>query len=701
MKITTQNIRPICALALITAATEIAGIRLVAAETKTTQMAPFNVAAEFGVDGLRIQNSQSVLNQYLLEQHGVAQLQDMAGLAPNLGTSNSDTRGFGDVISLRGVTNSIFFSSPAIGLVIDDVPSGSVSSYPSSLLNIESFTVKAGAQGTDYGRNAPGGVIDIKTRTPGATHQGKVLLDYGSYKYSALQASFDGPLNDKVGYSASFGLSEHEGYITNTFKNRSADDRRSVAGRGALYWKAADQLQVRFGLTMEKTSDDATRLTSLFSPDPFKVASDNNGATKVERLQLSLQAKKTFAWGTMTATTSSQEWDLDPSINDLDLSPLPLASSNVTQSEKFTTQEIRFESTPGAQRTQWRAGAFHSDSTINGDAKRVFVVPPSTYVPPNFVQTERSVFAIGQKTLAAYANLDQPLAPKTTLKFGARVERSASDLDRTKVASNSLGFPSPQDPRLARSQSDNTLSASAAVVHSVSSSLNLQAKTSIAHKPEGYSGFTGNPLLARFDGEQIWATEAGVTFGPPKGRFGGSVLAFWNAIDNDQFERTVPNSTDFVVVNAAKVIARGFEAKFMWSPVEKVWWDFQAGYTSATFDDHRDAAGTRVDGKYVPFIPTYTLRTGVTVDFGQGWSANASYAAVGKTYYDERNTATFAQRAYGLVNAQLRYRFDRYTVAVYGQNLFDQDHYRFINPEIFAGSPGAPRRVGIQLSFVY
>ena len=701
MKITTQNIRPICALALITAATEITGIRLLAAEGQTTQMAPFNVAAEFGVDGLRIQNSQSVLNQYLLEQHGVAQLQDMAGLAPNLGTSNSDTRGFGDVISLRGVTNSIFFSSPAIGLVIDDVPSGSVSSYPSSLLNIESFTVKAGAQGTDYGRNAPGGVIDIKTRTPGATHQGNVLLDYGSYKYSALQAAFDGPLNDKVGYSASVGLSEHEGYITNTFKNRSADDRRSVAGRGALYWKAADQLQVRFGLTMEKASDDATRLTSLFSPDPFKVASDINGATKVERLQLSLQAKKTFAWGTMTVTTSSQDWDLDPSINDLDLSPLPLASSNVTQSEKFTTQEIRFESTPGAQRTQWRAGAFHSDSAINGDAKRVFVVPPSAYVPPNFVQTERSVFAIGQKTLAAYANLDQPLAPKTTLKFGARLERSASDLDRTKVASNSLGFPSPQDPRLARSQSDNTLSASAAVVHSVSSSLNLQAKTSIAHKPEGYSGFTGNPLLARFDGEQIWATEAGVTFGPPKGRFGGSVLAFWNAIDNDQFERTVPNSTDFVVVNAAKVIARGFEAKFMWSPVEKVWWDFQAGYTSATFDDHRDAFGTRVDGKYVPFIPTYTLRTGVTVDFGQGWSANASYAAVGKTYYDERNTSMFAQRAYGLVNAQVRYRFDHYTVAVYGHNLFDQDHYRFINPEIFAGSPGAPRRVGIQLSFVY
>ena len=57
--------------------------------------------------------------------------------------------------------------------------------------------------------------------------------------------------------------------------------------------------------------------------------------------------------------------------------------------------------------------------------------------------------------------------------------------------------------------------------------------------------------------------------------------------------------------------------------------------------------------------------------------------------------------AYGIINAQLRYRFDNYTVAIYGQNLSDQRYSQFINPEIFAASPGAPRRVGIQLSFVY
>ena len=40
-------------------------------------------------------------------------------------------------------------------------------------------------------------------------------------------------------------------------------------------------------------------------------------------------------------------------------------------------------------------------------------------------------------------------------------------------------------------------------------------------------------------------------------------------------------------------------------------------------------------------------------------------------------------------------------MALYGQNLFEEEYYQFINPEIFAGSPGAPRRYGVQLSFEF
>jgi iron complex outermembrane receptor protein len=686
--------------AFILGAAGTAALQLAAADPRT-QMAPFKVEAEFGPDGLRIQNSNAVLNQYLLEQHGVAQLQDVSGIAPNLFSSNSDSRGFGDVISLRGVANTIFFSPPAVALYVDDVPSGSVSSYPSALLNIESLVVKAGPQGTDYGRNAAGGLIDIKTRAPGAKHQGRLLVDRGSYDSTAVQAAFEGPLSNQIGYAANFGYAEREGYLDNTFRSRTADDRSAVAGRGAIFWRPDDKLQLRVGILAEKVSDDAPRLSSLFSPDPYVISSDLNGETTMDRLQLSFQARRKFDFGTLIATTSRQRWELDPALTDLDLSPLPAAWSRVVQTEEIWSQEIRFESAPATDRSQWRAGVFFFDSEIEGDALREFIVPPSQFVPPGFVQTERTQFDIGQTSLAAYANYDLPLAERTVLKLGVRGEHAESDIDRTKVSANSFGFPTPPEPRLDRSQQRQYVSLSGGATHALSDALSLLARSSLAYKPEGFSGFTGNPQLARFDQERILANEVGVTFGPPKGRFGGSLLGFWNHITDYQLERTVPNSTDFVVVNADEVTARGIEAKFMWSPIERIWWDFQAGYTDATFENHRDASGARVDGKRVPFIPKFTVRTGITVELGQGFSANASYAGIGRTYFDERNTSSFAQKSYGVVNAQLRYRFERCAVTLYGQNLFEEDYYQFINPEIFAGSPGAPRRFGVQLSFEY
>jgi outer membrane receptor protein involved in Fe transport len=694
-------------LALLGSSTLLTLGTLAGADPKT-QMAPFRVEAEFGVDGLRIQNSTSVLNQYLLDQHGVAQLQDISGIAPNLFSSNSDSRGFGDVLSLRGVANSIFFSSPAVVLYVDDVPHGSVSSYSSSLLNIDTLVVKAGPQATEYARNAAGGVIDIKTRSPGARHQGRIQADVGNFNSAGLQAAFDGPVNNQVGYSASFGYAEREGYIYNANLQRSADDRKSLAGRGALYFKPTDTLQLRFGVAAENFEDDAARLTSLFTPlssnptsDPYVVYSDLNGETSIDRIQFSFQARKTFDWGTLIATTSRQDWDLDPATTDLDLFQISNAWSRVLQSERVWTQEVRLESKPRPDRSQWQAGVFFFDSMTEGDALREFMVPPSQFVPPGFVQTERTRFDIDQTSLAAYGNYEFPLAEKTMFKFGARAERGEADISRSKAGSNNFGFPAPPEPSLDRDTDREYLSLSAGINHSVSESLSFVARSSLAHKPEGFSGFTADPQLARFDSERSWANEAGVTFGPPKGRFSGSVLGFWNQITDYQFERTVPNSTDFVVVNADEVITRGFEAKFMWNPVERVWWDFQAGYTGATFEKHRDASGAGVSGKRVPFIPRYTLRTGVTVLLGQGFSVNASYAAVGRSYFDERNTAMFAQESYGIVNAQLRYRFDRYTVTLYGQNLFEEEYYQFINPEIFAGSPGAPRRYGVQLSYEY
>jgi iron complex outermembrane receptor protein len=149
------------------------------------------------------------------------------------------------------------------------------------------------------------------------------------------------------------------------------------------------------------------------------------------------------------------------------------------------------------------------------------------------------------------------------------------------------------------------------------------------------------------------------------------------------------------------VTSTGLEARFAWRPVEFLALDLQAGYNSTKFDAHLDSAGNDVSGNRVPFVPEYTIRTGATFDLGGGFYTHANVSAFGKTAYNEQNTSTFVQGTYAVVNMEVGYRRESWIVTLYGRNLFEEDYYQFLNPEIFAGSPGAPQRFGVRVGYTY
>ncbi|MCZ6673849.1 MAG: TonB-dependent receptor [Verrucomicrobia bacterium] len=667
----------------------------------TVELDTLEIQSEYQFNDLQVELSQSELNENLLNIYGSSRLQDLSGLAPNLFTSHSDTRGFGDVLSMRGSANSLFFSPPSVALYIDDVPAGSVASYPGELLNIASVAILSGPQSTLYGRNASAGIIDIHTRLPGEEARRALQLEYGSYDSKVAKVLIDGPMSDTASYSASFGLSSREGYIDNTFLNRTEDDRESLNGRVNFYVNPNEGLQLRFGVFAETVDDGATRLSSLFSPDPYEVSSNIAGVTELDRFQLNFQLKKQLDQGQIISTTSYQDWDLNPSLTDLDFSPLDFGFSRVVQQEELLTQEIRFVSQPDQSSTQWTAGLFYFDSKVDGDATREFLVPPNEFVPPNFIQTERTQFDIDQQNIAAYANANTTLSDKAVLNFGVRIDQNKSSIRRTKDSSNNFNFPGPPEPAVDESQSQSQVAGTVGLTVAASDTVNFIIRSSLAHKPEGYSGFTSNPQFISFDSEKLLSHEIGINFTARDELISGSLVAFFNESDDYQYERTVPFSTDFVVVNAEEVSANGFEGKLVLNPIDRLFFDFQAGYSNAKFDKHLDSMGVDVSGKRVPFIPKYTVRTGVRCELENGFFGSASYTAFGKTYYDELNQNNFAQSAFGTWDAQVGFRQDSFAISVYGRNLSKETFYQFINPEIQAGSPGAPQRFGLRLDLIY
>lgn len=659
------------------------------------------IKSEYQFNDLEVELSRSDLNENLLGIYGSNQLQDLSGLAPNLFTSHSDTRGFGDVISMRGSANSLFFSPPSVALYVDDVPQGSVASYPGELLNIGYVSILSGPQSTSFGRNATAGIINIHTRVPGDEQRGALQLEYGSFDSRIARVLFDGPMSNGAAYSASLGYSARDGYIDNIVSGKSEDDRESFQGRVNFYMNPSEDTQIRFGVFAESVNDGATRLSSLWSPDPFEVSSNVEGVTKLDRRQLNFQMKKLMETGLLIATTSYQDWDLDPSLTDLDLSALDFGFSKVIQDEELWTQEIRFESEPVANGVVWTTGLFFLDSTTNGDATREFPVPPGDFVPPGFVQTERTQFETEHTNIAGYLNGDMPITETVVFNMGARIDSNDSSIYRIKEASNNFGFPSPPEPMVNEDQSETEWSATAGFTVEVNENVDLIARGSISTKPEGYSGYTANPNFLSFDSEHMTSLEAGINFESSDGLVSGSLVAFANDTDDYQFERTVPFSTDFVVVNADEVSATGLEGKLVFNPVEGLFFDFQGGFSNAEFDKHFDSLGMDVSGNHVPFIPEYTVRSGIRYESGSGFFGSTSYTAFGKTYYNEQNDVTFAQSAFGVWDLQLGYRKNNFTISVFGRNLTDESFYQFINPEIQAGSPGAPERFGLRIDFIY
>lgn len=661
----------------------------------------FEIRTEYRFDDLEIDVSSSELNENLLGVYGSTQLQDLSGLAPNLSFINSDTRGFGDILSMRGSANSLFFSSPSVGLYVDGVPGGSVSTYPGDLHNISGIAIRSGSQSTLYGRNASAGIIDIRTRRPGDETRAALHLAYGDYDTREVKALVDGPIGEKAAFSASAGYVAHDGYIDNVAAGDTEDDRESQFGKLKFYLNPSDDLEMRFGVFVEEVDDGATRLSSLLSPDPYEVSSDVRGITQLDQLQLNFQLIKQFEAGELTATSSYQNWDLDPSLTDLDLSAFDFGFSHVLQDEAVISQEFRYVSNPGNGSTHFTVGLFLFDSATEGDATREFPVPPGDFVPPGFVQTEQTLFDIEQQNIALYANAETAVSDTIRLNYGLRLDENRSSIFRTKTASNNFGFPSPPEPVVDESQSETEGSATLGVTLDMGEGLEFVLRSSLSQKPEGYSGFTANPNFIQFDSEHLLSYEAGVNYVTPDEAVKTSLVVFVNDTDNYQFERTVPFSTDFAVENAENVSAEGIEGKMVVNPAPGLFVDLQAGLVDARFDKHADAFGADVSGNFVPFIPKYTLRMGVRCELENGFFGSSSYTSFGQTYFDERNQPSFSQSSYGFWDAQIGYRAENFSVAVFGLNLNDELFYQFINPEIQAGSPGAPRRFGLRLDLIY
>ncbi|HEY1871217.1 MAG TPA: TonB-dependent receptor plug domain-containing protein, partial [Chitinophagaceae bacterium] len=186
----------------------------------------------------KIPSSISVLNSKNVEDYRLWNTKDLTAIIPNLYSANpGDGR---NVTSIRGITSSSY--DPAVTTYIDGVNQFSLDTYMPQLFDVERIEVLRGPQGTLYGRNAMGGVINIITKQPSNKTTGFVEINAGNYGEQRYLAAVRTPIiKNKLFFGASLLYEGLGGYYTNEYNNSKFDKQHSIGGNYYLKYRANDR----------------------------------------------------------------------------------------------------------------------------------------------------------------------------------------------------------------------------------------------------------------------------------------------------------------------------------------------------------------------------------------------------------------------------------------------------------------------------
>ncbi len=617
---------------------------------------------------------------------GEISIAGFAAQAPNFFVANNGNRSFTDIFSLRGLTNTPIFGTPAVTLYLDGLPLGSGFTFPSELKGFASGDLYRGpGQNTTFGRAGPAGVLQFTTpaAAPAGTTTGEVRASYGNFNARDAAATVNSTAaNGQGDLLVVADLAARDGYITNTLLHRDIDTQDGLSALARLRYRPATNTELTLLFTGLRARDGVQPLVPIGGP-LYTVSRSAEGESDLDAYNTALTAAVLTPAGRLSSTTSYTDWALGPYSNLLQLSPGFSLGDRLTQTQRNWNEELKLT---GDAKTavQWSVGAFFSDGRTDSNVTRLAF---------NVFPTEASDAITDQRSWAAYGEATFHLGDAFTLTPGLRGETNHQTFERTETV--------PAPGRIDLSSTSGALLPKLAASYTLSPQSTLFASISTGYKPGGFSSFTGNPAFVPFRPEHTIAYEAGATQSTADHRLTGTVRAFWYDISNYQIERSF-TATDYFVANAPHARSRGAELELTWKPFAGLMITGGLGYTDVTLLRFTaPVSGTNFDGNRAPYVPLYTASLRAEYHHESGWFGGVEITSTGRTNYTEDQSPTFSQRSYTLLDARIGYGTGRWRVSVYGNNLANAGYYSSITPGVGQITPGAPRTFGVQATLKF
>ena len=138
-------------------------------------------------------------------------------------------------IYIRGIGARL--GAQTVSMYVDNVPSFNPSAFDFEFQDIQRIEVLRGAQGTLYGRNAIGGIVNLYTLSPLAFQGTNLSVTGGNHGQLSAKASNYSKLGDHFGISIGGYYKRDDGYFMNNHTGKKVDASENAGGRVKLEWE--------------------------------------------------------------------------------------------------------------------------------------------------------------------------------------------------------------------------------------------------------------------------------------------------------------------------------------------------------------------------------------------------------------------------------------------------------------------------------
>jgi iron complex outermembrane receptor protein len=592
----------------------------------------------------------------------------------NLHLADGGAGSFGSLLSLRGLSNTPYFSDPAVTVYFDDLPLTGGFTYPTDLFGFGTVTVYRGPRASSFGRAGEAGVVVFNSVAPAAMAHGEARASFGNFDAWSGAVTARTAQGTVADATVSAAVSTRDGFIRNTQLNSRVDDQHTTSASARVRVRPSRTTELTVQVLGNRLRNGAQPLVPLNGP-LFSVARGAEGATESDFGGVAVKGTAQTAFGQVTSTTSYTNWTLNPFTNRLVLPP-PLDSS-LSQTQRAWNEEIR-ASSPAHARIPWTVGAWFSNARTNGSVLRAI---------PNLFPIEGSNYVARARTYAVFGEALAMGEDDWRLTAGLRAEEVRKEFARTQTIPGPDYFES--------AKTFKSLSPRVTGSWLLSADTSASVTWSVGSRPGGWSAYTAYPSLSRFRAEKTNALEAGFDTSFAHRTFTLAARAFTYSIQEFQIERSFTQS-DYIVVNAPRARSEGGEIEASWHATSALTLAASAGVARVTLREFTDPfTGTAYNGKRAPYVPAFNSTVSATYRIA-GWFATGEWIVTGRTYYEESNDRSVMQDQHSLLNARLGYDTPRWRVTLFGENLENEQYYALMIPGIGHGVPGAPRTYGVE-----